>query len=469
MVESYCKLSGAISEKDTVPWKLMVWREAELSYISNRLSLSPPDYVSIVGPPLSGRSTLVNQLANRWSEPPIPLVFSRIRLPELSRSSTANCLRILSEAILVDVQENLPFLHPEAPSVEYPTVESHEPIVFRDWLISLMDSMPQGIGLAIVLEDVNPFAEIDNLILSEMQALYLRRRDSGLGLFTVITTSMWLLSVDHGNFVSPFNDAQEVLLSGFSAEETVAFGERVAKAANRKWDRSALEYIHHTVGGHPGTLADLLCSRGCAGMLNMETARKAMLPFLLGDSRFARLVLNRGGFSPEAIELIKKLISGKAPLAYHSLPEVAQLAASGVISDREDWCRFSSQLVTWLCAIKYGTRYELRAGSELEEIISQLPTTQMLLANSNLRNSLQREARETLKREGPNAQELMIVNALLDQVRTWLGAGDVDLPLLQAMVESVSPDVVATLDDPAAAIADTLTNLVAFCWSQADA
>lgn len=438
------RFQGPIIAEDPESGCTLVHREHVLGEILRLLEEG--EYVTIVGPHQSGRTTLAIDLIDRLAsgrglgKAKVPVLVSCESLVDASRESLIRTILMRIARAL----EECPALRKRTPPAALLGSEESLPKTFVDLaprLRVLGDAIKQSgtySALALVVDEVEAMPDA---LLRESLIFFRwlfgdyaeKREDAPYRVVILATRNLAYLKIGTS---SPYNIAHLVYLVPFSPSELVTLldKEHAGKELTEiTFDDAALRKIYTESGGHPyfiQRLCHILIEQchahgGEIATVTEQEVHRAVLELCESGEENLLAVYKEIPADSEDWALCKRIIVGYAEPYAAIDPAVSRLARRGIIRNVDHCCSISSGIYRRQILRRYFREEFLKAihfSSDIERRVANVPCLQEILVNAEVGefvaekiDLLRRHKRNRRKAETTIASELA---GFLDEILT---------------------------------------------------
>ncbi len=389
------------------PWWAMTWREPVLTEILACLELDPPEFVSVIAPVKSGKTTLAWQLIDRLRNPAPNHIPILLEMRHLGHQATPDSVaRYIARASFEQLREVLDTDSAALASSPQLGSPSGGASLRLDDLGPFLHELIGSLGtLLLVVDDIDHLPEdVRTTLLIFFRSLHANRDHNALlRKLSVVILATQSVAVKELDGVSPYNVAREYELPDLTREELGEFLDRCASRLDRiSFTPEAVEYLFSQTRGHA-----ILIQKICADAVNgVEPGQRVRIKHVLrGIARcfeypegYVSSLLDVDGLSPDVRDKLQRLVFQESVLPWHNVGEIVQ---RGIAKRGEsNRCIFRSPLIHMLFVSKFDETLqrlqELRDLTQKDKDLAMLPQVSVLLFNRPLR----REVEEQLARDG---------------------------------------------------------------------
>lgn len=388
-------LRGYIGPQHAAAWAAMKWHNEIIESVIRDLDHSPPEYVLVRAPALSGKTTFAMQFMHRLAEVRPDTLTVYLPLGG-ANASHAKFLDAVRDGLASRVRAWLD-------ASEVPHDEHHEMRkVVDSWaglradnLAELLRAMLWHVpevfrGVVFVMDDCEwlPRGQRE-LVAEELRSIHAARRFGPLSRFSVVVLARSLLR--YPIVVSPLaNVVVEYRLNDFTLEETQQFLDGCGGIlSGLRFDPGAVQYLHRKTGGQAIAIQRICATatRKKTGSAIVDTSDilDGICECFEAGGGFVDRVLDLDPLMPESRATLDRMLRENHVLPFDFDPAVGQLMDLGLakIGDQKR-CVCRSPLIRELLEFRYLTAPEHPGLTTSELRLLDLPQVLPLLCNDPL-------------------------------------------------------------------------------------
>jgi energy-coupling factor transporter ATP-binding protein EcfA2 len=395
------KIEGEIRESDADAWDCMAWRKKEIASVMGLLLSPASEFVSIVGPVKSGKSTLLGQLEHKLLQHNATVI--RMDLLQLSgEESLRGLVALLLEQL--SSKESLAELH-----VGYESGRTPPRSLFDLFIEAIASSAETTRLLVIFLENVDTSpSEYVSQFLSLFRSLHRERRSNTmLRRVSVVTTSVNHLHIKHGSSVSPYNVAKVLEVTDLSTQDVTEFLDQVEQNNGVVFDNDARRVLGEYTGWVPCILQSVLSmlpvqDKSTHIIFSESDIHQAICRFFESDVGFTEY-FSETNLNQTSLALIHALLNNERVFRFAGDPGYKDLFLRGIVRDHSP-VAFRCKIVVMLSAIRFLDPEPIKSPSEGLKLLAQLPQVRLLLADYRFVAAVLDESYRGLAKEQPKAK-----------------------------------------------------------------
>lgn len=365
------------------------------------------EYIQVVGPHQSGRTTLAIDLCDRLISEDIlnftyiPVLISCESLMDVCREGFIKTAIARLHKVVKEYLKEKPYdgVRDIFDNPVLPTTLTN----FLDFLIDCGKELAERAAFVILLDEMEALP--DSLVGDVLRLLrslfhnYADRRCGSPYRVVILTTqdlSYWQLRKS-----SPFNMSNIVPLEPFSRQEldTLFDGEHVGKILPvGMFEDSARERIYYESGGHP-YFVQRLCyfltaakiGRGSYKVNGQDVELSLFNLFEKGDQKLQILYGKIPGNSREW-KICKKISAGRRVLFEADDPAIKNMVEQGFICDENHYCQFSANVYNrQICKRLFQEQFSdaVKSFSERHQLLLHISCLQKILLNAEVITSME--------------------------------------------------------------------------------
>lgn len=375
----------------------MVWREAILDRILGDLGRDVPEFVTVIAPAQSGKTTLALQLMARMSMQHRSVLPVFLDMGCLGQNATEDAVaRYVVHAISAQLPETSSacsrLIEPALQPID--KFQADLNASFDDLALllgELLPNFPEHTKLLLLVDEIGSLPEVlQSALLIFFRSLHANRLTNDLlRNVSVALFSTRSLTIKHLGEVSPYNVSKEYVLPDLTRQEVVQFLNGCqALLDGMEFNAQAVDYLYEQTHGH-AILVQKICAEATKSAVASATIRiRDVLNGVVScfETQFITTLLDVDELPAPALDSLLRLLFQEPVLPWH---DVARLLERGIAKmGTNHRCEFRSPLLHAMLVSKFApTLMQLHAIPGLthaEECLVALPQVAMLLVNKPL-------------------------------------------------------------------------------------